>query len=254
MKITILGCGTSSGVPRMGNDWGECDPGEPRNRRTRASAVVEHAGTKILIDTSPDMRAQMLAADLVTLDAVIWTHDHADHCHGIDDLRQVYRAMGSSVRGLARQATIDALTTRFSYVFEGRMGYPATVAAELLSDVVQIGSIQVSAVDQPHGTIFSTGLRFEADGKAIGYATDFNEMTPKMLRLFESLDVWVIDALRHAPHPTHMNVEQALRCIAAVRPKTAVLTHMDESMDYHRQSKMMPPGVTLGFDGMTLET
>ncbi|RZM08880.1 MAG: MBL fold metallo-hydrolase, partial [Sphingomonas sp.] len=119
MKITILGSGTSSGVPRIGNDWGECDPSEPRNRRTRASALVEHDGTRILIDTSPDMREQLLAADIDRVDAVIWTHDHADHCHGIDDLRQLFHATGTAVPGYARPTTLAALEARFTYAFHG---------------------------------------------------------------------------------------------------------------------------------------
>ena len=248
-----MGSGASSGVPRLGNDWGECDPGESRNRRTRTSAVVEHQGTRILIDTSPDLRQQLLAADLVEIDAVIWTHDHADHCHGIDDLRQVHRVMGGSVRGLACPATFTALTTRFNYVFQGHAGYPATVSLGVLPDTIQIGSIMVSVVEQPHGHIVSAGLRFEACGKTIGYATDFSEMTASMLRLYEGLDVWVVDALRRASHPTHANVEEALHWVALLQPGTAILTHLDQSMDYHRENAAMPAGVQLGFDGLTIE-
>ena len=125
MKLRILGSGTSSGVPRIGNDWGACDPADPRNRRTRSSLLVEHDGIRVLVDTSPDLREQLLAAEVETVDAVIWTHDHADHCHGIDDLRQVFHALGRPVIGYARHETLDLLRHRFGYIFAGSNGYPA---------------------------------------------------------------------------------------------------------------------------------
>lgn len=124
MKVRILGCGTSSGVPRIGNDWGDCDPDEPRNRRRRVSILVEHEGAIVLVDTGPDLREQLLDAGTARIDAVIWTHDHADHCHGIDDLRQVFHARGSAVPGFARPDTLDALLSRFGYIFDGEGGYP----------------------------------------------------------------------------------------------------------------------------------
>ena len=132
MKARILGSGTSSGVPRIGNDWGSCDPAEPRNRRTRASLLVEHEGTRILVDTGPDMREQLLAADVGRVDAIIWTHDHADHVNGIDDVRQLFHAAGHPVRGLARPETLSAINNRFAYVFEGRGEYPPTMMGEAL--------------------------------------------------------------------------------------------------------------------------
>jgi phosphoribosyl 1,2-cyclic phosphate phosphodiesterase len=127
VKLRLLGCGTSSGVPRIGDDWGECDPTDPRNRRTRASILVESETTRILVDTSPDLREQLLAANVAAVDAVIWTHDHADHCHGIDDLRQLFHAKGQPVDGYARTDTLDSLRSRFTYAFDGRDGYPPTV-------------------------------------------------------------------------------------------------------------------------------
>ena len=252
MKIRITGSGTSSGVPRIGNDWGACDPAEPRNRRTRVSAIVEHQGTRILIDTGPDMREQLLAAGVGTVDAVIWTHDHADHVHGVDDLRQVYHALGHPVRALARAETLRVIAERFGYVFEGRAGYPPTVAAELLPERIEIGGIAVTTVDQPHGAIASTGLRFEAGGRAIGYATDFHDLTPAMRALYAGLDIWVVDALRHAPHPSHPTVAQTLGWIAELRPGRAALIHMDQSLDYARLAAALPAGVEPGFDGLEL--
>ncbi len=252
MKIRILGSGTSSGVPRIGNDWGVCDPNEPRNRRTRVSALVEHDGTRILIDTGPDMREQLLAADISTVDAVLWTHDHADHCHGIDDLRQLFHNQGSTVRGFARSDTLASLKSRFDYVFAGRQGYRATVAADVLPDRMAIGPIDVSCTDQPHGSIISAGLRFDANGKSIGYATDFSTVTPAMTELYHGVDILVVDALRVAPHPTHPSLDEALAFAKTCEVGHAVLIHMDHSMDYATLCATLPQGVEPGFDGLEL--
>jgi phosphoribosyl 1,2-cyclic phosphate phosphodiesterase len=252
VRARILGSGTSSGVPRIGNDWGRCDPAEPRNRRSRASLLVEHDGATVLIDTSPDMREQLLAADVAAIDAVIWTHDHADHCHGIDDLRQVYHALGNPVRGMARAATMATLETRFAYAFCGRPGYPPTITAEPLPDRLTIGGIDIHVVDQPHGNTSSAGLRFEAGGVAIGYATDFHDLTPAMRALYTGLDVWIVDALRHAPHPSHPTVAQVLGWIEELKPRQAVFIHMDHSMDYRTLSSELPAGVEPGYDGMVV--
>ena len=249
----MLGSGTSSGVPRIGNDWGVCDPNEPRNRRMRASILIESATTRILVDTGPDMREQLLAADVAALDAVIWTHDHADHTHGIDDLRQVFHAMRRPVRGLARPALRAALVGRFGYVFHGFDGYPPTVVIEDLPDAITIGDIDVRVADQPHGPFESAGLRFESAGRSIGYATDLSAMTPDMMKLYEGLDVWVVDALRRYPHPSHPDLPTVLGWIAALRPGRAVLTHMDQSMDYATLLTELPSGVEPGYDGLEVQ-
>ena len=250
MKLRILGSGTSSGVPRLGPDWGACDPGEPRNRRTRASLLIEHGDVRILVDTSPDMREQLLAAGVDRLDAVIWTHDHADHCHGIDDLRQVFHALGRPVPGYARPAVLEVLRGRFGYVFTGKAGYPAVVEAFDLGATLTIGDVRITTVDQPHGRVSSVGLRFEVDGKSAGYATDFHELTTEMRSLYMGLDLWVLDALRHAPHPSHPTVADALRWIAELRPGRAALIHMDHSLDYRTLADALPPGVEPGYDGL----
>ena len=250
MKVRLLGCGTSSGVPRIGNDWGDCDPADPRNRRLRVSILVELDGTRILVDTSPDLREQLLAADLRALDAVIWTHDHADHCHGIDDLRQVFHLNGKPIAGYARAGTLATLHQRFRYIFEGADGYPAIVDGELLPDRFAVGPIGIRIVDQPHGTITSAGIRFEAGGHSISYSTDFNVLTDDMAKLFEGSDVWIIDALRRRPHPTHPHLDQALGWIDAVRPARAILTHMDNSMDFATLAAALPDGVEPGYDGL----
>lgn len=250
LKLTVLGCGTSSGVPRIGNDWGRCDPSNPRNRRRRASILVESATTRILVDTSPDMREQLLDAGIDRLDAVLWTHDHADHCHGIDDLRQVAHAMHGAVRGWCRPQTLTGLR-RFAYAFEGRPGYPPIIDIQPLGyDPLIVGDIRIRSVDQPHGNIWSTGFRFETGDISIGYSTDFHETTPEMIALFSGCDIWVVDALRERPHPTHAHLALTLDAIAEARPKRAILTHMDHSMDYATLAAQLPPGVEPGHDGL----
>jgi phosphoribosyl 1,2-cyclic phosphate phosphodiesterase len=250
VKVRILGSGTSSGVPRIGNDWGACDPLEPRNRRTRASLLVEHDGTRILIDTGPDMREQLLAADAAAVDAIIWTHDHADHCHGIDDVRQIFHALGRPVPGFARPRTLAALKERFTYVFAGRHGYPPTVDAAELPDRLTVGGIVIDVVDQPHGNITSAGLRFSAGNAVVGYATDFHELTPAMRALYTGLDVWIVDALRYAPHPTHPDVPTVLQWIGELTPRLSAFIHMDHSMDYATLAGALPAGVEPGYDGL----
>lgn len=249
----MLGCGTSSGVPRIGNDWGACDPAEPRNRRSRVSILVEHEGTRILVDTGPDMRAQLLAADVGIVDAVIWTHEHADHVFGIDDLRQIFHALGRPVPAYARHGTRTRLESMFEYIFNGRHGYPQVVALGDLPDVLRIGTITVRTVDQPHGSITSAGLRFEADGKTIGYATDISAMTDDLRAHYRDLDVWIIDALRRRPHPTHPALAQALEWISELAPARAALTHMDQSMDYATLAAELPANVEPGYDGLEFE-
>lgn len=253
MKITILGCGTSSGVPRIGGDWGACDPANPRNRRTRASILVQSATTTILVDTGPDMRQQLLDAGIGAIDAAIWTHEHADHTHGIDDLRQLFHVRRAPVPAYARADTLALLQRRFRYVFEGRDGYPPTASGHLLEDDMLIGDIRVRTVDQPHGSITSAGMRFEQGGKSAGYSTDFNEMTADMMALFEDIDLWVIDALRRAPHPTHPHLAATLGWIAQARAARAVLTHMDQSMDHASLLAELPKGVVPGHDGMEID-
>jgi phosphoribosyl 1,2-cyclic phosphate phosphodiesterase len=253
LKLTVLGCGTSSGVPRIGPDWGACDPNEPRNRRTRASILVESATTRILVDTGPDLREQLIAANVSHIDAVLWTHDHADHCHGIDDLRQLAQSRREPVKGYAKRQTLRALQKRFAYAFEGREFYPQVIAPNLLPDSsCTIGDIQLTSVDQPHGDIYSIGFRFEHAGSSIGYSTDFHEVTREMIDVFTAVDVWVVDALRERPHPTHAHLALTLDGIAQARPGRAILTHMDSSMDYRPLAQKLPAGVEPGYDGMVV--
>lgn len=257
MKLRILGSGTSSGVPRIGGadgagDWGDCDPLEPRNRRTRASVLVQTGTTRLLVDTSPDLREQLLAAGVGDIDAVIWTHDHADHCHGIDDLRQLFHARGEPVRGFARAGTMASLTARFGYAFNGRATYPPIATIEPLPDRLAISDLVVDVVDQPHGEITTAGLCFTSGGKRIGYATDFHALTPAMAALYSGVDLWVVDALRRRPHPSHPTLAQTLDWAAQLAVKRAVLIHMDQSMDYATLVRELPHSVAPGYDGMEI--
>jgi phosphoribosyl 1,2-cyclic phosphate phosphodiesterase len=253
MRVRLLGSGTSSGVPRIGNDWGKCDPNEPKNRRRRASILVRTDETTILVDTSPDMREQLLDAQCGAVDAVIWTHDHADHTHGIDDLRQLWFVKRGPIDGYARPETMATLKTRFGYAFQGTGQYPPTVAEHRLPDDFWIGDVRVRVVDQPHGAITSAGLRFDWEGHSAAYSTDFNALTDEMAALFRGVDVWIIDMLRVTPHPTHPNMEKALNFIQRIKPGWAVTMHMDHSMDYRTLERILPDGVEPGYDGMELE-
>lgn len=257
MKITILGCGTSSGVPRIGGpdgagNWGSCDPANPKNRRRRVSVLVEAAGKTVLIDCGPDCREQLLGARVAHLDAVIITHDHADHAHGIDDLRQVFHAMRRPVDVHASAATLAVLTRRFDYVFEGAAGYPATCTAHHFGTPLQLGDLRITPFPQLHGDIESTGIRFDHRGKSFAYSTDVKDFDARAEAALTGLDLWVVDALRREPHPTHSHLDQTLGWIARWQPGRALLTHMDQSMDYATLAAELPAGIEPAFDGQTI--
>jgi phosphoribosyl 1,2-cyclic phosphate phosphodiesterase len=253
MKLLVLGSGTSTGVPRIGNDWGQCDPAEPKNRRTRASILLESAaGQRILVDTSTDLRAQLLANDIDRLDAVFWTHDHADHVHGIDDLRPLRYGRGGPMPGYASTETARRLRQRFDYVFAGQHGYHTLVELESLDRLRICAGFGVRHCQMPHGPAQCTGFRFECDDKAVAYATDFSAITGEMVALFAGVDLLVVDCLRREPHPTHAHLGMALELIEACRAERAVLIHLDKSMDYATLSAEVPPHVLVGYDGMEL--
>lgn len=253
MKLIMLGSGTSTGVPRVGNDWGLCDPAEPRNRRTRVSIVVEsNAGQRLLVDTSTDLRAQLLSSGLDRFDAVFWTHDHADHCHGIDDLRPLRYGRSGPIPGYAAGETVRRLRQRFGYVFAGQFGYHTLVELDTLDRLRMCAGFGVSSCQMPHGPAQSTGYRFEADGKSIGYATDFSEITRAMVELFDGVDLLVVDCLRREPHPTHAHLAMALELVEATRARSGVLTHLDKSMDYATLSAEVPAHVMVGYDGLEI--
>jgi phosphoribosyl 1,2-cyclic phosphate phosphodiesterase len=254
MRLLVLGSGTSSGVPRIGGpdgkgDWGRCDPANPRNRRRRVSVLVEAGQTRLLVDTGPDLREQLLDARISWVTAVLYTHDHADHCHGIDDLRALYHGVGARVPCYMDVATRAGLRHRFGYVFAGRGGYPATADARLLEDEHRFGPITVRPFLQGHGPVCSRGFRFECDGRAIAYSTDLNEIPVESWGHLADLDLWVVDALRREPHPTHSHLARTLEWIARARPRDAWLTHMDQSMDHDALLAELPAGVTPAYDG-----
>lgn len=250
----MLGSGTSTGVPRIGNEWGECDPNEPKNRRTRVSILVEsNEGSRLLVDTSTDLRQQLLASGIDKVDAVFWTHDHADHCHGIDDLRPMRFHREAPLPGFASATTAKSLRQRFGYIFSGRYGYPTIVKLEMLDRVKIHAGFAIDSVEMPHGPTRSTGFRFDADDKSIAYATDFSEVTDEMNAMFAGVDILVVDCLRREPHPTHASLATALDLHERCKPGTTVLTHLDMSMDYATLSAEVPAGVLVGYDGMELE-
>jgi phosphoribosyl 1,2-cyclic phosphate phosphodiesterase len=252
VKVTILGCGTSSGVPRVDGNWGACDPAEPKNRRRRVSIMVEHDGTRILVDTSPDLREQLLAEGGGRPSAVIWTHEHADHCHGIDDLRPFYFYGKAPIAGYARERARAELRLRFAFAFKGHQGYPPYIRCDPLPDALTIGAITIRTADLPHGQITSAGLRFDADGRSAGYYTDFNVLPDIAAELVKDTDLWIVDAVRREPHPTHPHLAMTLGWIDALKPRRAILTHMDQSMDYATLCGELPPGVEPGYDGMEI--
>lgn len=252
MKVTVLGCGTSSGVPRIGGDWGACDPADHRNRRRRVSILVEHEGTTIVVDTGPDFRMQMLDANVSRLDAVLLTHDHADHAHGIDDLRQFFHLGGRPVDCWASEATWRVLEARFGYIFMGTAHYPATAVAHRLPAQLTFGALTVTPFDQAHGAITSTGFRFDAGGRSAAYSTDVKVLPTSAAPALEGLDLWIVDALRERPHPTHSHLAQTLDWIAHYAPRRSVLTHMDQSMDYATLAATLPSGVEPAFDGLSI--
>lgn len=251
MRFRILGCGTSSGVPRIGNDWGRCDATEPRNRRTRAAALAEVGGETMLIDCGPDMREQLNAAGRGTVDRVIITHDHADHCHGLDDLRQVAHNRGDQVPVYGRPDLMTRLEERFRYLFNGSTLYPAVLRGHAIGDC-DIGQVSVRFCDQPHGGISSLGMRFDEGRQSLAYAIDFHDLSDVMAALYAGADVWVADCLRRRPHPTHAHLDAVLGWARDLRVGQLVLSHLDNSMDVKELAAELPDWAVPAHDGMEI--
>lgn len=252
MKVTILGCGTSHGVPRIGNVWGACDPNNPKNKRRRVSILVEDdKGTRLLVDTSPDLREQLLDARVDHLDGVFYTHDHADHSHGIDDLRGVYHCMRSKIPVYGDARTVSTLRKRFGYVFEGKGGYAAIAESNVIESgqTLNIGDIEITPFTQIHGGITSFGYRFNS----MAYSTDLNAIPEGSEAHLQGLDLWIVDALRYEPHPTHPHLDQTLSWINKYKPARAILTHMNWDMDYDQLCARLPKGVEPGYDGLAID-
>jgi phosphoribosyl 1,2-cyclic phosphate phosphodiesterase len=260
LQITVLGCGSSAGVPRVGTGWGACDPNNPKNRRRRCSILVERSGldgaTTVLVDTSPDLREQLLASQTTRLDAVLITHDHADHTHGIDDLRPIAGHMRRRIPVYADAATGSVLETRFGYCFETPPGsdYPPILERRLVQPGKAVvvdgpgGSLTALPFRMIHGSSDATGFRFGA----MAYAPDVNRMPAESLPSLEGLDLLIVDALRDAPHPSHFTVAEALGLIEQARPKRAVLTNLATDLDYEALRSRLPPHVEPAYDGMRL--
>ena len=259
--FTLLGSGSSGGVPRVGGDWGACDPSEPRNRRLRCSALVQAfrddgAATNVLIDTSPDLREQLLSAEVGHLDAILYSHDHADQSHGIDDVRPLFIRHRKPIPTYLSAETRSTLTKRFAYCFEGEGGYPSIL--DLQDELVPLQAVTIDGAGGPidflplemeHGRIRCLGFRVGN----FAYCNDVNRLPAETLDALQGVDTLVIDALRYTPHPSHANLDQALEWIEQVAPRRAVLTNMHVDMDYQTLCRELPAGVVPGYDGLRLD-
>lgn len=252
MKVRILGCGTSFGVPRIGNDWGECDPTEPRNRRLRSSILIETGVKRLLVDCGPDIRQQLLAADIDTLDGVVITHDHADHCHGIDELRAISQLNGKPISLFARANVLERLQKRFSYIFKSSSFYLAVAEPVELPSELTLGDARIRFVDQPHGGITSLGMRVDTGDRSLAYSIDFNELTDEMRKIYEGVDVWVSDCLSRRPHPTHAHLDAVLRWAEEMRVGRLYLSHLNNSMDYATLTAELPEWAAPAHDGLEI--
>ena len=259
-KITILGSGSSGGVPRVGNEWGKCDPANPKNRRRRCSALVTQTGptgeTRLLIDTSPDLREQMLSSEIRDIDAVLFTHEHADHTHGIDDLRAFFLMKRKRVEVWADDATGRMLTTRFAYCFYAAPGsdYPPILNLNMLESGNPVtidgagGAITAVPFHVRHGTIDALGFRIGD----MAYTPDIDGVPDASLKHLENLDLWIVDALRRTPHPSHWSLPQTLEWIARLKPRRAIITNLHIDMDFATLVKELPAGIEPAYDGLDL--
>jgi phosphoribosyl 1,2-cyclic phosphate phosphodiesterase len=264
LEIRILGCGSSGGVPRLGEgapNWGACDPGNPKNRRLRCSILVTQRGaegeTRALVDTSPDMREQLLAANIGKLDAVLITHDHADQLHGLDDLRVVTMNMKRRVDLWSDRHGLEGVMGKFGYCFQSPSGsdYPPILNAHEIAEPFadfQIsgagGAIPVRAFGQRHGRIRSLGFRFGS----LAYSPDVDGLDEEAFSALSGVQCWIVDALRHTPHPSHAHLARTLEWIERVKPARAILTNMHIDMDYESLKRELPPDVEPAYDGMTI--
>ena len=261
LRLTILGCGSSAGVPRVGQGWGACDPANPRNRRRRCSVLMERFGaagaTTVLVDTSPDLREQLIDAGVKRLDAVLMTHEHADHTHGIDDLRPLVLSAGHRIDIHMDAPTSQVLRKKFAYIFQTPDGssYPPIAVEHRLEAGVSCriegtgGAIEAIPFDLDHGDTIALGFRFGA----LAYTPDLKRIPAASRAYLESLEVWIVDALRYRPHPSHFSLDDALAEIEAMRPRRAILTNLHVDLDYATLMKRLPAHVVPAYDGMRVE-
>jgi phosphoribosyl 1,2-cyclic phosphate phosphodiesterase len=260
-RLTILGCGSSGGVPRVAAGWGACDPNEPRNRRRRCSALVERraAGgvTRVLIDTSPDLRNQLIDAGVEDLDAVVFTHDHADHTHGIDDLRPITIHRGKIIDTYLDEATATSLRRRFGYIFETQPGtdYPPLLAEHRIVPGRRLsvegagGVIALLPVPLQHGSITALGFRIGD----VAYCPDVNGISGDSAKALSGLQTLIIDALRYTPHPSHFSLRETLAWIERLKPRRTILTNLHTDLDYRRLAAEVPAHVEPAFDGLAVD-
>ncbi|WBU64435.1 MBL fold metallo-hydrolase [Paracoccus aerodenitrificans] len=263
IRVTILGCGSSGGVPRIGGNWGACDPANPKNRRRRCSILIERIGqdgrTVLLVDTGPDMVPQLLGTDVRTLDAVIWTHPHADHVHGIDDLRQLAYNARARVQGYADTPTTEALLSRFNYIFRSapESNYPPICDLHPFEETTSFdgkgGTLRITPFEVPHGEINALGLKIETQKGGIIYLPDVQTIPEDAWPVIGSPEIFICDALRHDPHPSHTHLAQTLDWIKRSGAGLGVLTNMHIDMDYQATDAETPANVIPAYDGMVLE-
>ncbi|OXE35512.1 MAG: phosphoribosyl 1,2-cyclic phosphodiesterase [Phenylobacterium zucineum] len=262
LEFTILGSGSSAGVPRADGDWGACDPTNPKNLRTRCSMMVRRTGgppeqqTTILVDTSPDLRLQTAQAGARRLDAVLLTHDHADQTHGIDDIRAFFIRQRARIPCYMDAVTRASMVRRFGYIFEGEGGYPGIAEPRLIPDHGKIwaidgpsGAIPVVTFDQDHGGIRSVGYRFEN----VAYSSDVVGLDEAAFEALADLDVWIVDALRWKPHPTHAHLDLTLEWIERIKPRRAILTNMHIDLDYEDLRSRLNDSIEPAYDGLRFQ-
>ncbi len=260
IRVTVLGSGGSAGVPMIGGpdgrgEWGACDPSEPRNCRTRSSILVQHEGGTLLVDTSPDMRMQLLAAEVARVDALLFTHAHADHISGIDDVRMLNRMLDGPLDAFATQATLNELQRRFDYAFrpweKPNFFRPVLVPRVVRpGDTIVAAGMSIALFEQDHGFMSSLGLRIGG----FGYSTDAVELDESAFETLAGIDTWLVGCFQRGPHRTHAWLDRVLGWISRLRPRRAVLTHMGTDLDWSWMARHLPPGVEPGFDGQIFET
>lgn len=259
MRVTILGSGGAGGVPTISGGWGFCNQADPRNRRSRPSILVERrerngAATRILVDTSPDLREQLLRAGVRHLDAILYTHFHADHTHGVDDVREVNRAMGRAIPCWADGVTLEALHQRFGYIFHGipenEPIFRPWLIPHRIDGPFEVGGIRVVPFEQDHGWVTSLGFRFGD----VAYSTDVVRLPEQAFAALDGVRTWIVGCLTDTPHETHAHVDRVIEWAERVRPERTILTHMGPRLDYATLKARLPASMEPAYDGLVIDT